>query len=114
MPLYSDPLVRRLVEFARKIESGSQESRIKNKDFSYSSPGFLGSRLTQFDSRSRNSMGEYAQEEAGGIDPNSMAAAYGPPAVTPVNPMTPSHIEKIKSFFAGRRSRPQTDMPASG
>jgi hypothetical protein len=67
-------------------------------------PAFVGSSEILFDdSRKRNSMGEFVGNETEGIDPNSMAAAYGPPAVQPVNPMAESHIERIKRFFGKRR-----------
>jgi hypothetical protein len=56
-----------------------------------------------FDDRRRNDMGQYAPNETEGIDPNSMAAAYGPPAVQPVNPMSESHLDRIKRFFGKRR-----------
>jgi hypothetical protein len=62
-----------------------------------------------FDNRPRDNMGQFVGDQTDGIDPNSMAAAYGPPAVTPVDPFTPSHIERIKRFFTGRRQKAGAD-----
>jgi hypothetical protein len=62
-----------------------------------------GCNVTLLDDRRRNDMGQYAANETEGIDPNSMAAAYGPPAVQPVNPMSESHLDRIKRFFGKRR-----------
>src|SRR6266542_34622 len=49
------------------------------------------------DPRPRNALGEYTSEPGEIVDPNTMAAAYGPPEVSA------SHLERIKRFFTGRR-----------
>jgi hypothetical protein len=57
-----------------------------------------GRNITLFaDPRPRNALGEYTNEPGETVDPNTMAAAYGPPEVSQ------SHIERIKRFFTGRR-----------
>jgi hypothetical protein len=61
-------------------------------------------RPTFFDSRPRNENGQYIADQTGGADPNSMAAAYGPPGAEPVDAFTEPHIERVKRFFLGRRA----------
>lgn len=59
-------------------------------------------RLIQFaDPRPRNSLGEYTSDPGEGVDPNQMAAAYGPPDVSE------SHMQRIKDFFLKRRQAAQ-------
>lgn len=53
------------------------------------------------DPRARNSLGEYTSDAGEGVDPNQMAAAYGPPEVSQ------SHVERIKRFFGKRRAAAQ-------
>lgn len=57
-------------------------------------PAFL---IEFADPRPRNSMGEYTSDPGEGVDPNQMAAAYGPPDVSE------SHMQRIKDFFLKRR-----------
>lgn len=52
------------------------------------------------DPRPRNSLGEYTSDPGEGVDPNQMAAAYGPPEVSE------SHMERVKRFFLRRRQQP--------
>ena len=62
-----------------------------------------GLRRLYFDSRPRNENGQYIGNETGGVDPNSMAAAYGTDRLPEPGAVNESRLARIKKFFAGRR-----------
>lgn len=87
--------------------AGTKGAQLRSAIERHRAAGLLSSlrRLVEFDDRRRNENGQFVGNDTGGVDPNSMAAAYGPPAAEPVDPTVEPHIERVKRFFIGRRQK---------